>query len=790
VFVDPRYWPRGYQSLSAVHDSSTTLVRRARRELDQQAVVLKIIRPETVTPGAVARCRHELKVLQSLRIPGVLQVLGLEMVQGVPVLVLEDFGGESLARLHRQQRFGLERVLELAPRIAGILAEVHDRGIVHGDINPANILLNQDTGELKLADFGASALLAHEPATAGAPRLVGTLAYMSPEQTGRTNRHVDYRTDFYSLGVTLYELCTGRRPFDTDDPLELVHSHLARRPAPMHEVVHVDIQEPAVPEVLSDIVMKLMAKAPEDRYQSARGCAHDLDECRRQLQHRGRIDRFSLGQQDHAERFQISARLYGRDRELAAMHASLARVRAGARALLLVTGYPGIGKSALVRDIAAPVTSSGARFIEGKFDQYRRNVPYAALAQAFSALIDQLLAESEQRLARWRDALRAALGPNAQVLVEAIPDLQYLVEPQPAVPRLGPTESENRFQLVFQRLLEVLCSAEHPLILFLDDLQWADLASLRLLRLMLAGSDVRHLLVIGAYRDGEVDATHPLTTTLAQLRAEALSIQQLMLGPLGIDHVQQLVADTLQHEPEEVGELGALIWAKTEGNPFFVGQFLRALHQDGLLTYDRSPDRAPGWRWDLAAIQARGITDHVADLLIERMHKLPAETRSALELAACVGNLIDIDTLAIVCEDSVIAIHDRLLPDHDGADPAPVLARGARRLRRRSDAGDRVTRVRARSRAAGRIHPDRRARPGRRAPAHRAPARQRAAGRGARSAPVRAGRALQPGRRAARGRGRAHRGRAHAPRRRSPLAGVAGARDRAALPACGPGGHA
>jgi predicted ATPase/signal transduction histidine kinase/ActR/RegA family two-component response regulator len=662
--MDPRYWPRGYRFLSVVHDSTTTLVRRALRERDGQPVVLKLLRPEGVTAGALARYRHELDVQQSLRLPGVLQALGLEMVQGVPVLVLQDFGAESLARLYRGQPLDLARVLALASRIADILAEVHDHGIVHGDINPANILLAPDTGELKLADFGSSALLAHEPAAAGAPSLAGTLAYMSPEQTGRMNRQVDYRTDFYSLGVTLYELTTGLLPFDTGDPLELVHSHLARQPTPPHDLVS------DIPLAVSDVIMKLMAKAPEDRYQSARGCAHDLEECRRQLRELGRVERFALGRHDHAERFQISTRLYGRERERELVRAALARVSAGARELLLVTGYPGIGKSALVREIAAPSARGRAHFVEGKFDQYRRNVPYAALAQAFGALIDQLLTEPEQRLQRWRDALRDALGPNGQVLVEAIPGLAFLVGPQPAVPRLGPAETENRFHVVSQRFLDALCSAEHPLILFLDDLQWADSASLRLMRRMLADPDLGHLLVIGSYRDAEVDAAHPLTMALDQLRAEAASIQHITLGPLAVEHVQALLADTLGRGAADADErlaerqtaladLAALIWQRTAGNPFFVNQFLRTLHQDGLLAFDRV---SRAWRWDLAAIQARGITDNVADLLIERMRKLPESTRGALELAACAGNPFDVDTLAILCEDGATAIHGRLLP--------------------------------------------------------------------------------------------------------------------------------
>jgi predicted ATPase/signal transduction histidine kinase/ActR/RegA family two-component response regulator len=685
--------PKGYRILAPLHESASTVVYRAEREHDHRPVVLKILERGASSPGALARYHRELEVLQGLRIPGVVEVLGLEMMQGMPMLVLEDFGAESLARLRRTHRFDLERVLALATRVAAILGALHERGVIHGDVNPSNILLDPRTDELKLADFGGSLLTRAEPSPGrGVPALQGTLAYMSPEQTGRMNRAVDHRTDFYSLGVTLYELATGRLPFDTGDPLELVHSHLARQPVPPHEVAsdpgHQPGQGPglAVPAALSDIVMKLMAKMPEDRYQSARGCLHDLEECLRQLRSHGRIERFPLGQGDHVERFQIAARLYGREHEIAAMLAALQRAHGGRKELVLVSGSPGVGKSALVREIAAPITSGRAHFVEGKFDQHRRNVPYAALAQAFGALMGQLLTEPEQRLAHWREALGAALGPSGQVLVEVVPELAFLVGPQPAVPRLGPAESENRFNLVFQRFLQALCSAEHPLVLFLDDLQWADAASLRLVRLMLTDPDVRHLLVIGAFRDGEVEPAHPLAMTLEQLAAELVAIERIALGPLGVEHVQALLADTLGRGPEDaagLGELAELVRARTDGNPFFVGQFLRTLHQDGLLTYDHGMGSLPGWRWDLAAIRSRGITDNVVELMIERLRKLPAATQRALELAACLGNTFDIDVLGILCEDSPVEIHRHLVP---AVDAGLIQPRSAIEARPRGDA--------------------------------------------------------------------------------------------------------
>jgi predicted ATPase/signal transduction histidine kinase/CheY-like chemotaxis protein len=696
--------PKGYRILATLYQSSTTIVFRAERERDARPVVLKMLERSASSPGALARYRHELEVLQALRIPGVVEVLGLEMVQGLPVLVLEDFGAESLARLRRTRRFELDQVLALAARIADILAEIHERGIIHGDLNPSNILFDPHSDTLKLADFGGSQHMSAVPSP-GRSGLQGTLAYVSPEQTGRMNRAVDHRTDLYSFGVTLYELCTGRLPFETTAPLELVHSHLARQPVTPHEL------EPALPEAISDIVMKLIAKMPEDRYQSARGCVHDLEECRDQLRARGHIEVFPLGRRDYVERFQISARLYGRDREIEATRAAFTRALEGGKELVLVSGTAGVGKSALVREIAAPITRDRAYFVEGKFDQQRRNLPYVALAEALGALAGQLLTEPEQRLARWREVLGHALGPNGQVLIEVVPELAFLVGEQPAVPRLGPAESENRFNLVFQRFFQALCSADRPLVLFLDDLQWADSASLRLLRLMLTDPDVGRLLVIGAHRDGEVDAAHPLAMALDQLGAQQVAIERITLGPLGVEHVRELLADTLGRSHEgaaapagAAGDAGAggasvrtvpdslsnfadlanLIWDRTGGNPFFVNQFLRTLHQDGLLTFDRA---LPGWRWDLGAIRARGITDNVVELMLERLRKLPAATQRVLELAACVGNVFDLATLAILCEDSPVEIHGHLLP---ALEAGLIQPRSAPATRDAGDAGSRA----------------------------------------------------------------------------------------------------
>ncbi|WP_428263504.1 AAA family ATPase [Haliangium sp.] len=666
--------PPGYRILELIHKSATTLVYRAQRDSDGRRVVLKILDREAATPGAFGRYRHEYEVLERLTISGVIKAYALEAVQGTLMLVLEDFGAESLASLCEKQRFSLIQVIDLGVQIAATLGQLHDCSVIHRDLNPSNILYNWNTGTLKIADLGLSlgaeglgsdAANEHEPGG-------GTLAYISPEQTGRTNRAVDYRTDFYSFGVTLYQLCAGQLPFPSSDALELIHCHLARQPTPVCDVAA------AVPTPVSDIVMKLMAKGPDDRYQSAEGCVADLDECRRQLRETGTVMSFPLGRSDYTERFQLPQKLYGREREIATLDVAFASVIEGGKQLLLVAGQPGIGKSALVEELRAPSGRGRGYFIEGKFDQYRRNMPYSAVGQAFGVLIDRLLAEPEARLERCRRALRDAVGPGVRVLVEVIPELALLLGPQSLPPSVGPTEAENRFNHAFRRFLEVLCAGENPLIVFLDDLQWADAASLRLVRLIMTDPELGHLLLVGAYRDGEVGPGHDLSMTLERLADEDVVTERILLQPLGLDHVRQLLSDTLCRNPDECTELGELVLSKTGGNPYFVGQFLRRLYDDEALEFDRG---LRAWRWDMDDIRARGITDNVVALMVERLQRLPPATQVTLTLAACLGNAFDIDSLAIICEADRDTLEEQLTPAIDMG-----LVRGLPTVERRAGA--------------------------------------------------------------------------------------------------------
>ncbi|ADO67837.1 trifunctional serine/threonine-protein kinase/ATP-binding protein/sensor histidine kinase [Stigmatella aurantiaca] len=628
----------------------------ARAERHQQRVLVRMPREDFPSLEELARLKYGYELSAGLDIPGIVKVLDLTRHGNSVILAMDDFGGVPLRAYQAQASGSIKGVLEIGIQLAKVVGELHRRRIIHKNIHPASILVHPRTRETRLFNFDiASRLNVENPDFISPEQLDGNLAYISPEQTGRMNRSLDYRTDLYSLGVTLYELLTGQLPFQATDMMALVYSHLAITPAPPH------LLRPEIPRALSAVVMKLLAKNADDRYQSAYGLSMDLKLCLDQLASIGTIADFLPGEQDVSATFHIPQKLYGREADASRLDEAFNRVcQSGRTELLLVTGYSGVGKSSLVHEVHLPLVRQRGYYGAGKYDQLQ-NAPYAAWIQAFDGLIRQLLAESEERIASWRQRLQAALGENGRVVTDLVPQLELIIGPQPPVPALLATESQNRFNLVFQQLVACCASAEHPLVLFLDDLQWADAASLFLLQRVVADPGIRSLLVIGAYRDNEVRAGHALLPVLGELRKEA-AVNEIALSPLGVDSAQQLIADTVDRPVEEVADLAQLVFKKTQGNPFFLGQFVRSLNARGLLTFD--PERGR-WQWDLEQIQGESITDNVADLMAERIASLPEATREALKHASCIGNKFSLDVLAAISgqgpEETALALWDAVL---------------------------------------------------------------------------------------------------------------------------------
>lgn len=631
----------GYRITEKLYEGAQSLVYRSIRQSDGLPVVLKVLKEADPTPERVAWFRREYDLLRYLDLPGIAKVYGLERDQRLLMMVLEDFGGESLTRLRLAGHLDLEHFLELALSITEILAGIHAAQVIHKDLNPANILLNPKTGAVKIIDFGISTQLSQEILPFQAPNVLeGTLPYLSPEQTGRMNRAVDYRSDFYALGVTFYELLGGRLPFASQDPLELIHSHIALSPPPLSQL------RPDIPQLVADLVNKLMAKNAEDRYLSAEGLAADLRHCLEQWRTQGEIEPFPLGQAGRQAQLVFPQKLYGREAEYQQLLEGFERASQGSLEWILVGGYAGVGKSALIHELHRPITARRGCFIAGKYEQYKRDIPYFAITQAFGGWCEQVLAASDRELRDWQERLGSALGQNAQVLIDVIPALQVILGPQPLVLSVGSREAQNRFHFLFGQFLRAIAQPQQPLVVFLDDLQWADVASLQLLQALLRDPELRHLYVIGAYRDNEIlsgagDTVHPLALMIEALRQEAGTLHQIHLDNLQPQDLRAWLADTLSLSTERCASLAALIEARTQGNAFFATEFLKNLVAEQLLVFQSGE-----WVWDLTQIEAKGITDNVVDLMAHRISGLPEPTRQALQLAACVGTTFDLRLLA------------------------------------------------------------------------------------------------------------------------------------------------
>ncbi|MFN6481720.1 MULTISPECIES: AAA family ATPase [unclassified Nostoc] len=635
----------GYRLTEELYNGSRTLVYRGYQETDSLAIVIKLLKNPYPSFGELLSFRNQYTIAKNLNSPLIVQTYSLEPYQNGYALVMEDFGGISLKEWKLQGNLqSLQEFLEIAIALCDTLNLLYHERIIHKDIKASNILINPKTKQVKLIDFSIASLLPRETQILVNPNVLeGTLAYISPEQTGRMNRGIDYRTDFYSLGVTFYELLTGELPFASNDPMELVHSHIAKIAPLVHKI------NDEISSVLSKIVSKLMAKNAEDRYQSALGLKFDLENCLHQLKETGEIQNFEIATRDVCDRFIIPDKLYGREAEVSTLLEAFERVSFGATEMMLVAGFSGIGKTAVVNEVHKPIVRQRGYFIKGKYEQFQRNIPFSAFVQAFRDLMGQLLTESDAQIQEWRNKILEAVGENGQVIIEVIPELENIIGKQALSVELSGTSAQNRFNLLFQKFTQVFTSKEHPLVMFLDDLQWADSASLKLMQLLMA--DTGNLFIIGAYRDNEVTAGHPLLLTLSEIQKTQAIINTIALAPLSQVQVNELVADTLKCSEDLAWNLSGLIYQKTQGNPFFATQFLKALHQDGLIQFDFE---LGCWQCDISQVTMQAVTDDVVAFMSLQLRKLPPSTQEIIKLAACIGNSFDLATLAIVAEKSQI----------------------------------------------------------------------------------------------------------------------------------------
>lgn len=647
----------GYQLGEQIYESPKSIIFRGRHSEDEQSYILKILKEDFAESNEVLRYRQEYEMISMLSSKYIIRAYDLLRFRKTYVIALEDLGAKSLAMLMKTPVLGIVDMLKTAIQVVKGLRVIHGQRMIHKDICPSNIVMNPGTGETKIIDFGISTLLPRQKLTAqNARHLEGTLLYISPEQSGRMNRYLDYRSDYYSFGATLYHLLCGKPPFEANDNLELVHGHLARVPVEPHEVVR------EVPIALSKIVMKLLAKLPEDRYQSAGGIEADLSRCLNEITAGRKHFTFEVASQDVWESFQIPQKLYGREHERQELLSIFDHIfEGGMHALTLVSGYSGIGKTSLVQELHKSVTEQRGYYVTGKYDQLNV-IPYSAIAAAFRSLLQQFLSETEDHLAVRKKIWLEVLDGNGRILCDLIPEIELVIGPQPRVPELGPVERENRFQNVFVAFLKTICLPESPLVIFLDDLQWADDLSLKLIQLMLTESTLGSFMLIGAYRDNEVGSGHPLSLMKQTLEEAEVSIHYLKLTNLKQEHMRQLLVDTLHRDDFAVTELSELLMRKTDGNPFFATQLLQDLQTRELIWFSINEADQAQWHWDSKQIERVGVTRNVVELMIQKINLLPEPAREVLKLAACIGNRFSLSLLHMIQESSEIGTYRNLIP--------------------------------------------------------------------------------------------------------------------------------
>ncbi len=628
-----------YEITSELHKSNGSVFYRGMARENNRPVIIKLLKDKFPHANHIHKLEREYKIGSQFHDDRIIVYYGIEPYRHGFCLVMEDFGAIGLNKAIPAGGLEMGDFLSISLQLAGGLKVIHDKKVVHKGIEPSNILINRQTKAIKYTDFGIASQLETETKgdiTLNMPE--GALAYISPEQTGRMNRPVDYRTDFYSLGVTFYEMLTGSPPFKTDDTLEYVHFHIAKTPASVCDI------RTDMPEVVSNIVARLLSKNAEDRYQNASGLEKDLERCLYEFETKGEIDSFEIGVHDFSDRLNIVQKLYGREDEISTLTVAFERAAKGASEVFILSGYSGVGKSVLVYELQKPVTAKWGYFLSGKFEQLSRGMAYNAIIRAFDGFILQILGKSNDKIQLWREKLIRALGRNCRVMIDLIPKLELIVGKQPLVQELGPVESLNRFNRVFFNFIKAIAKEEHPLLLFLDDLQWADMASIKLFEFLASDPELKHVLIIGSYRDNEVDGAHPLTLTMEKIIENRRNINAIKLKPLDIGDTNLLIADTLNTSDQQTLPLSELLYKKTEGNPFFVKLFLQTLYHEEMLKYTHGR----GWQWNMEDVLSLQATDNVVDLMVQNLTALPHNTLEILKIASSLGSSFDVKTLCIV----------------------------------------------------------------------------------------------------------------------------------------------
>lgn len=625
-----------YKVSNMIYNGTNTVIYKATEKETNQEVIIKVLKSEYPTPEELKQFTHEFEIAKYLNgIKGVITDFDIIDYQNTKAIIMEDIGAHSLDMSIKNKTFPLKEALEIAIKTTAILGEIHKSNVIHKDIKPQNILLNEETGDVRIIDFGLSTQLSREIQSVINPgHLEGTLSYISPEQTGRMNRSIDYRTDFYSLGITLYELFTGQKPFNSNDPMELVHSHIAKTPAAPHKA------NSDIPEIVSKIIMKLLKKTAEERYQSTHGIIKDLENCNSQLSKKGLIEDFEIAQNDRSDSFHIPEKLYGRKTEASQLLETFESCSQGNREILFISGLSGIGKSTLVNELHKPIVEKRGYFIAGKHELLKMNIPYKAIIQAFKEIIKEILTESNESLTSWKEKILDAIGDNASVITDIISEVELIIGEQPPVQPLPAAESQNRFNLVFLNFIKVFAQKEHPLVLFIDDLQWADNATLNFLKVILTDSSLKYFLLFGAYRHNEIDKSHQFSLMCDSLKKENISWKDIRLEALKENDIVNLLSDTLHSDNTKVQPLAQLIYTKTGGNPFFIKEFLKKLYESKLINFKQ------GWQWELSSVKQAGITENVVDLMAEKIKSLPSDTWSILKIACCKGVTFDIKDIS------------------------------------------------------------------------------------------------------------------------------------------------